>query len=117
MATLEETRDFVIGEVRGKMSLVCDMLNTINERQQSFGLSLETLGERLNVLTKNTNDKNIVIEERLSRDYERINRIEAHKLKEPAQKRKFWIAALAHLTTAITSIAGVIYLFKTGTIK
>jgi hypothetical protein len=59
----------------------------------------------------------MLIDEKLSRDYAHLNRLD-HEIKNaPAKRRRFWVTVLAHMATVVTSVAGVLTAFKTGIIK
>jgi DNA transposition AAA+ family ATPase len=87
-------------------------------------LSLETINQKLlgfmqsTGIYRTTCEKHfLLIDEKLSRDYTHLNRLD-HEIKNaPAKRRKFWVTVLAHTITVLTSIGGMLALFKTGAAK
>jgi hypothetical protein len=117
-------RDFLLGEIRGQMNMAVETLNIMNNKQESIMLSLETINQKLlgfmqsTGIYRTTCEKHfMLIDEKLSRDYAHLNRLD-HEIKNaPAKRRRFWVTVLAHMATVVTSVAGVLTAFKTGIIK
>lgn len=126
MATSQEieNRDFLLGEICGKMTNVSETLVFIRDKQDATVLSMETLNQRLASFVGNTNihrescgKKFELINDKLNRDYTHLNRLENDVKNTPAKRRRFWITVLQYAATVITSMGGVLALFKTGAIK
>jgi hypothetical protein len=119
-----ENRDFLLGEICGKMTNISETLVFIRDKQDATTLSMETLNQRLASFVANTGNHRDacgkrfeLIDEKLSRDYSHMNRLDNEIKKAPATRRKFWITVLQHAVTVVTSIGGIFALFKTGAIK